>query len=238
MGGWRFRSSRKKQSEIGFAQIASLSTVIQPNFAVGAITPADAALALALPGQVSSSIFSIPMFSSNVLTVVKKGLKVQKQGGCTGLTTGNVITKMLIPKKYKICLNNVWKTITNSAGEKEYVCANYGVIQVPSNFEVNGKGFSKGMDSGALVTTIGACPQPVGMLVGGKGPLTYVTGLPSVLQALKTAGGYSSLSIVAGGGAARRARARSSCPTEPATRWRILRLRIPMSSRRLSRCRI
>jgi hypothetical protein len=78
---------------INSIQVASLSTVIQPNFNAHATTPADAALAKVLPGKVSSSILNIPVFSSTPLADVKKGLQVQEQGGCTGLTNGRVITE-------------------------------------------------------------------------------------------------------------------------------------------------
>jgi hypothetical protein len=85
-----------------YRQVATLSTVIEPDFAKGAIMPTDAALVL--PGKVSSSILSSPVFSSAVLTFVKKGLKVQKEGACKDFTSGHVITKMLVPVRYKICL--------------------------------------------------------------------------------------------------------------------------------------
>jgi hypothetical protein len=56
--------------------------------------------------------------------------------------------------------------------------------------------------SGALVLTTGPCPQPVGVLVAGSGEngIAVVESIGTTLQALQTAGGYSSLSVVPGGG--------------------------------------
>ncbi|HUY39212.1 MAG TPA: hypothetical protein VMV13_10295 [Candidatus Binataceae bacterium] len=186
-------------SSITGIQVASLSTIIQPNFSKGAMTPADAAMAQVLPGHVSSSILNIPKFSSTPLTVVKKGLQVEEQGGCTALKPGHVITKMLMPKSYKICTTAQLKNVD---GKLE--CAHYGTITVPGNFEIAPAGFANFGDSGAMVMSMSpTCPQPVDLLVGDTsgGADTVATSIPIVLQKLQTAGNYSSaLSIVAGGG--------------------------------------
>ncbi len=183
---------------LSFRQVATLSTVIQPDFTNGAITPADAALAQVLPGKVSSSILGISVFSSAVLAVVKKRLEVQKEGATTQLTLGHVITKMLVPAKYKVCTNAQVKR--NSLGN--VVCKNHGVIKIAHAFKVKPASFAEEGDSGALVTTVGPCPQPVGMVVGrnSAGTAVIVASLPDVLAALQRAGGYSSLSVVGGGG--------------------------------------
>jgi len=186
-------------AQVSSVQVASLSTVIQPNFSAHATTPADAALAQVLPGEVSSAILNIPVFSSTPLAVVKKGLQVQKEGACTGLTPGHVITKMLIPKRFRICTSaQPLKLDING----KIICKNSNVETIPNNFEVEPADFGEEGDSGALVTTVGTCPQPVGMLGGGNtvGTAAVVTAIPKVLQALQSAGSFSGLSIVAGGG--------------------------------------
>ena len=112
------------------------------------------------------------------------------------MTIGHVITKMLMPERYHIALTAQLKF--NGSGD--LVPSSTGDITVPNNFEVAPGNFSKGGDSGALVTTVSTCPQPVGLLVAGNGPHTIVTSLPSVLQALQNAGGFSPLSVIPGGG--------------------------------------
>lgn len=48
--------------------------------------------------------------------------------------------------------------------------------------------------------TRGPCPQPVGVLVAGEEGRAAVESIGTTLSALKSAGGYSSLSVVSGGG--------------------------------------
>jgi hypothetical protein len=107
------------------------------------------------------------------------------------------LPKMLMPEHYTICVTAQMKVVNN-----KLVCASNKLITVLNNFEVKGKDFGDPGNSGALVTTLGPCPQPVGMAVAEKddGSAAVVTAIPKVLQALNTAGGYSGLSIVAGGG--------------------------------------
>ncbi|MHB8383539.1 MAG: hypothetical protein ACYDC3_14525 [Candidatus Binataceae bacterium] len=178
-----------------------MSTVIQPNFTAHAITPADAALAKALPGDVSSAILNISVFSSTPLAVVKKGLQVQTQGACSGFkNNGHVITKMLMPERLRVCATAQPLKLNINNGTVD--CTNSKVETIPYSFEVQPANFAQEGDSGAIVTTIGPCPQPVGMVEGGNtnGTAAVVASIPKVLQALQSAGSFSGLSILAGGG--------------------------------------
>jgi len=184
-------------SLISGAQVATLSTVIPQKFN-GAINPTDAAIAQVLPGLVSPSIVGIPRFTGTLLTVVKKGLLVQKTGAASGNNTGKVISKMLMTEGIKGC-----QRIKTAKAETAASCG-YAVRKVANCFEVKAATgyFSEAGDSGALVLTSGPCPQPVGILIAGTAgtAVTIVGAIGPTLQALMSAGGYSSLSVVPGGG--------------------------------------
>ncbi len=176
-------------------QVATLSTVVPVSFT--GLNQADAAIARVLPGKVSSSIVGIPKFSGTALKVVKAGLIVQQTGAVSGNKTGKVISKVLMPARYKVC-----RHIPTTPGQTVNGCG-FAVIRVNNTFEVGPGRFGRAGDSGALVLTTGPCPQPVGVLLGGAdaaGTAVLVESIGSTLQALQSAGGYSSLSIVPGGG--------------------------------------
>lgn len=172
-------------------EIGTLSTVVPLSFS-GGISQADAAIAQVLPGTVSPSINSIPNFSSAQLQIVKKGLQLQKTGATTGNTIGHV-HKVNVALTLPTC-----QFVPTAPNETKGTCGlanvNYaGIIEVkPSNFAQNG-------DSGALVLTVGPCPQPVGIVIGGGSTHVFVEPIAPTMQALKTAGGYTSLSVVPGG---------------------------------------
>jgi hypothetical protein len=177
---------------IASIQVARLSTVVPLNF-TGSFSQADAAIAQVLPGTVSSSIVGIPTFSGVQLTVVKAGLQLQKSGAKTGNTIGHV-KKINIPVHYPTCRHQpTGKALTAATcGLHEIKIAN--VIEVkPTNFGING-------DSGSLVLTVGSCPQPVGLLIAKNSNVAFVEPIGPTMSALMSAGGYSSLSVVQGGG--------------------------------------
>ena len=174
-------------------QVASLTTVV-PLVYGGTVNSADAAIAKVIPGMVSSSISYIPQFSGVPLTVVKKGMLVQMTGAATGNTPGRVISKMLM-----VDATNGCKYITTT-GEKNAKSCGFERVAIGNSFEFAGK--NQDGDSGALVLTQGPCPQPVGVFVSGDPAARrgYAESISTTLQALKSAGGYSSLSVVPGGG--------------------------------------
>ncbi len=109
----------------------------------------------------------------------------------TNNTAGHVVSKMLMTEKVKGC------QYISTTGSTTKNCG-YSELKIGNSFEVKIK--NKPGDSGALVLTTGPCPQPVGVLVAGENGLAVVESIGTTLQALQSAGGYSSLSVVPGGG--------------------------------------
>jgi hypothetical protein len=177
---------------IASIQVATLSTVAPLNFD-GSMSQADAAIAKVLPDMASSSISEIPFFSGVQLKVVKKNLQVQMTGAASGNTIGHVISKMLMPADVTVCQH-----IPTAKGETKKTCG-LTTIKLNNTFDVKPGNFAQHGDSGALVLTVGPCPQPVGVLVSGNGSKAVVEAIGSTLNALQSAGGYSSLSIIPGG---------------------------------------
>jgi len=182
--------------------VANLATIAAPNFTAGSISPAEAVLLKVIPGKVSSNIANIPVFSGIPLSVYKKNLHVQMRGAFSGLrTNGHTLSKMLMPVAIKLCQHQPTRIPT--PGNPSSGC-NESPVKLANSFEVKPFDFANDGDSGALVLTVGPCPQPIGMIEGsgvlnGKN-VVVIESIGPVLNALKSAGGYSSLSIVSGGG--------------------------------------
>ena len=187
-------------SQLTVAQVATLSTVVPITFNTSAQNTYDAALAKILPGSASSSINGISAFSGTLLSPVNKGLKVQKVGPETGMTKGKV-KEILKVVKYTICAHT--PTSLTACGDATIKFGVHIVVTPTGSGQFDGFG-----DSGAMVLSTGACPQPVGMVVGGKPGVTYVAPFAAtgssqgVLKALQMAAGSGSpsLAIVPGGG--------------------------------------
>jgi hypothetical protein len=169
---------------------------VAPNFAAGSVSQSDTALAAILPGMVTSDIYFSPAFSGTPLAVYKKGIKVAKEGAGSGYSFGRTVSKMLIPGKAKLCTKiGPYNPLVKQSCPK-------AVVRFASTFEISPNNFATDGDSGSLVLTVGPCPQPVGVLVSKESSTGRTMALPiaGVLNALQAAGGYTSLSIVPGGG--------------------------------------
>ena len=176
---------------IASIQVATLSTVV-PLDITGSASAADAAIAKVLPGAVSSGIVGIPNFSGVQLTIVKKGLQLQKTGQSSGNTIGHV-KKINLPVKYTICQHAATAPTDTAAS-----CGLHN-IKILNLIEVKPANFGKAGDSGSLVLTVGSCPQPVGLYVAQNSNSGFVEPIGPTMNALISAGGYSSLSVVQGG---------------------------------------
>lgn len=146
---------------ISTGQVASLGIVAPPSFAKGTSVPAEVALAPVLPGMVSPNILGISAFSSTPISVIKKGIEVQKSGQASGLTLGTV-TKMKMTYPISLC------TVVPDGQTPEHCHAETAYLQ--NVFEIKGKGkpFLTPRDSGSLVLTRGTCPQPIGLAEAGN----------------------------------------------------------------------
>ena len=113
-------------------------------------------------------------------------------------TRGHTISKMLVPVDINLCQHQATKGTEKSCAPAK--------VRIANSFLIKPNDFANPGDSGALILTVGPCPHPVGVLegtgtdikTGAKG--IAATSISGVLQALQTAGGYSNLSIVPGGG--------------------------------------
>jgi hypothetical protein len=121
-------------------------------------------------------------------------------GAFTGLTQGK-IAKMEMTVKYR-----VEQHVCTEYRNKQMVGKSCGpiLLKFGSQYVIHTTGFSNNGDSGALVLTTSACPQPVGMVVAGNSSTSIVSPISSVLSSLEEAGGLqpNSLSIVPDGGCA------------------------------------
>ena len=171
--------------------VATLSAWV-PLVLDGSHNLADVALARVLPGTVRTDgqILGIGPVSSTPANY-KKGTKVQKSGAVTGVTKGK-ITGLNETIYVYVCVGTPSSTST---------CDELGTAKYTKQIEVSGVSFSAQGDSGALVTTTGTCPQPVGLIVAA-GALTYVTPIAQAFSELVThalsKGGVGNVSIVTG----------------------------------------
>jgi hypothetical protein len=174
-------------------EVATLSTVVAPNFTAGVANSADAAMAKTLAGDVDSGQYGIPTYSGVPFTVLEKGMEIQMFGAISGKTSGKIISKMLKPEKIMLCKHIETSTAKASCNMQKVLFTDVILTQ-----PIGGEG-----DSGALVMTTGSCPQPVGIFEGlsntnGDG---FVLPIGSETAALisASAGAYTSLSVVPGG---------------------------------------
>ncbi len=178
-------------------QVGTLGIVVPPSFAKGSAIPAEVALAAVVPGTVSPNILGIPAFSGTPMTMVKKGVNVQKSGEMTGLTFGTV-TKMNMMYPVSFCAEAPNSFSKNCPMKPATLLS---VFQIKG---ISGKPFSNFGDSGALILTnpaAGMCPQPVGMLEAGSGKTTIAAPISAsspegVLELLDFASGTNTYSIV------------------------------------------
>ncbi len=150
-------------------EVATLTAFVPINFSKGAINQVDAAVAEVVPGDVKTdgTINCIgPIGSTPVAATV--GLQVQKSGRTTELTFGTVAaTNATLSVKYnKTC----------GFGSQTAVFT--------KQFRIDGSSFSAGGDSGSLIVTQDACPQPVGLLFAGSNTTTFANPIDLVLSQL------------------------------------------------------
>ncbi len=126
--------------------VATFSDAFPINFSGGSNT-VDAAIAAVEPNDVSAEILNIGPIAGTVATATV-GLKVQKMGATSCLTTG------------KISAVGVSGKISYGGGK---------IANFVNQIVINKKGFGKPGDSGSLIVTQDACPQAVGLLFAGAG---------------------------------------------------------------------
>ena len=158
-------------SKNGTINVANLSKFVKLNFTGGQNT-VDAAIAKVIPGQVSTTgtILEIGIISSTTVNP-SVGLKVEKSGRTTAMTTGTIASI------------NVTVQVSG-----------YGACGMGMNtalfvkqFQINSTTFSAGGDSGSLIVTqpaVGKKPNPVGLLFAGSTNSTIGNPINSVLMAL------------------------------------------------------
>lgn len=177
-------------TQIASIEVATLSTVVPVNFNGKATSAADAAIAQVLPGMVSPAIVGISVFSGVQLQVEKKGLQLQKTGTYSGNTIGHV-EKINVTAIEKFCQH-----VSTDGTEKTCGLTD---VRIPGAIEIKPGNFAGSGDSGALVLTVGPCPQPEGIVISGNSTHVLVEAIGPTMTALMSAGGYSSLSVVPGG---------------------------------------
>ena len=127
----------------------------------------DAAVAQLRAGTMKSdgSILDIGVIS-NVVQPAALGLAVKKSGRTTGLTSSTVtsINTDVVIQYQEGC----------GKGKKFRVTYNDQVV-------IGGSGFSAGGDSGSLIVTNNACPQPVALLYAGSSTSTIGNPIGEVL---------------------------------------------------------
>jgi hypothetical protein len=129
----------------------------------------DAAIAQIVSGAVetSGSILNIGTISSTPSSPALN-MPVQKMGRTTCLTSASVgAINVTISVMYP-----------NACGLSFHGTATY-----TNQTEIVGSGFSGAGDSGSLILTTGACPQPVGLLFAGGRNTTFANPIGDVLSA-------------------------------------------------------
>src|SRR5579872_596375 len=167
---------------------------------IGTFTPlsftgsnaADLAMVPVTSGAVGSSIYPMPnapsTFSIIPVPILKKGMQIRKFGAASGASpVGTVVSKILKPHVYSICSQLQTTQAPKSCKPKD--------IKVVNLFEISPADFGVSGDSGSLILTTDACPQPVGILEaeGVGGPASAVP-MTNALSTLQTLGNYTSLS--------------------------------------------
>lgn len=148
--------------------VADLSAY--PNVATSNV---DAAIAALRPGAMRSdgAILDIGTISSVVLPAVI-GLPVRKSGRTTGHTTGNVSSiNTSVSIQYQ----------QGCGGGKKFTG------RFTNQVVINSSTFSAGGDSGSLIVSAGACPQPVALLFAGSSTTTIGNPIGEVLSKVGTA---------------------------------------------------
>jgi hypothetical protein len=145
--------------------VAHLSAVVPLNSST-----VDAALAEVVPGAMdpTGNMLDIGPISSTVRTPVP-GLTVTKSGRSTGVTTGTI--------------SAVFATVGIKYSKKCKPTAGHFSITYSDMVVVDGRGFSAGGDSGALIVSNDSCSQPVALLVGGGKRTTVGNAIQDVLDA-------------------------------------------------------
>ena len=154
-------------------RVANLSKFVRLNLAPGGLNTVDAAMARIRPNDVIPTILNIGGIS-NVPVSPILGLRVQKMGSASCLTTGTISA---VEVNIKV----------NYAGNKSANFVNQFTVTTPSSQPFNIPG-----DSGSLVLTspsIGVCPQPVGLLfaqsTSGSSNISVQNPIVPILTALK-----------------------------------------------------
>ncbi|HEV2705090.1 MAG TPA: hypothetical protein VGV59_04150 [Pyrinomonadaceae bacterium] len=133
----------------------------------------DAAIAQLRPNAMDASgtILDIGTISSIVLPPVI-GLPVQKSGRTTGHTTGSVSSiNTSVSIQYQ----------QGCGGGKKFTGS------FTNQVVINSSTFSAGGDSGSLIVSSGACPQPVALLFAGSSTTTIGNPIGTVLSRVSTA---------------------------------------------------
>jgi hypothetical protein len=158
-------------SKTGTINVANLSKFVKLNFSGGNNT-VDAAIAQIISGQVSTNgtILEIGTLSASTVNP-SVGLKVEKSGRTTALTTGT------------IAAINVTATVSG------YGPCGSGTetAKFVNQFQINSSTFSSSGDSGSLIVTqpaIGKTPNPVGLLFAGSSTSTIANPISAVLTTL------------------------------------------------------
>jgi len=158
-------------SKTGTINVATLSKFVTLNFSGGNNT-VDAAIAKVISGEVSTNGTILEIGTLSATTVSPSvGLKVEKSGRTTALTTGSI--------------GAINVTVTVSG----YGPCGLGTetAKFVSQFQINSSTFSSSGDSGSLIVTqpsAGKTPNPVGLLFAGSSTSTIANPISSVLTAL------------------------------------------------------
>ncbi len=133
----------------------------------------DAAIAQLRPNAMDASgtILDIGTISNIVLPPVI-GLPVQKSGRTTGHTTGTI-------SSINASVNIQYQQ--GCGGGKKFTGS------FTNQVVINSSTFSAGGDSGSLIVSAGACPQPVALLFAGSSTTTIGNPIGTVLNRVSTA---------------------------------------------------
>jgi hypothetical protein len=143
----------------------------------------DCAIAALRPGQMDSTGFIEDIGTiSSVVKAPSVGLAVAKSGRTTGFTTGSISS-----------IN----TSVNVQYQRGCGQGKKFVVPYTNQVVINSSTFSAGGDSGSLIVSNNACPQPVALLFAGSSTTTIGNPIGEVLTKLGTATG-TTLNFVGG----------------------------------------
>jgi hypothetical protein len=173
-------------SQVPANGVAKLSTVVPEISGSTANNQADAAMAEVINNDINSSVYQLGAISSTVALPTLR-LAVQKEGRDTGLTRGSVTA---INQTVTLAQNTEVPTAFSSGKPVDYRFVDQ-ILVSPGNFAGPG-------DSGAVVFTTGACPQPVGVVIAGNSTTVLLNPMAAVLTGLAKAAKVKSMTIVGG----------------------------------------